>query len=68
MYAGKVKNSSLKGGLTEYQRSHYGDTHETPTGAAESWPLELDGGDDGTVKLRVAAATPHVKRDETRTE
>ena len=46
-----------------------GYTYETPTGAAESCPLELDGGDDGTVKVRVAAAaTPHVKRDETRTD
>lgn len=44
------------------------DTHETPTGAAESCPLELDGGDGGTVKVRFAAATPHIKRDEMSTE
>jgi hypothetical protein len=44
------------------------ETHETPTGAAESCPLEFDGGDDGTVKVKSAAATPHIKRDERRTE
>jgi len=27
-------------------------THETPTGASESWALELDGGDDGTLKAK----------------
>jgi hypothetical protein len=27
-------------------------THETPTGASASWALELDGGDDGTLKVK----------------
>jgi hypothetical protein len=27
-------------------------THETPTGASASWALELDGGDDGTLKAK----------------
>jgi hypothetical protein len=44
------------------------DTHETPTGAAESCPLELAGGDDGTVKVRSAAATPHINSEEMKTE
>jgi hypothetical protein len=62
MYAGNVKNSSL---CNQQTHSRYENkTHETPTGAAESWPLELAGGDDGTVNVRSAAATVHIKKDE----
>jgi hypothetical protein len=44
------------------------DTYETPTGAADSCPLELAGGDDGTVKVKSAAATPHINSEEIKTE
>lgn len=30
-------------------------THDTPTGAAESCPLEFEGGDVGTLKLKPKA-------------
>jgi hypothetical protein len=33
------------------------DTYETPTGAAESCPLALDGGVEGTAKVNAAATT-----------
>lgn len=38
-------------------------THETPTGAAEICPLEFEGGDVGTLKLKPEAETARPKSD-----
>jgi hypothetical protein len=38
-------------------------THETPTGAAEICPLEFEGGDVGTLKLKPEAEIARPKSD-----
>lgn len=38
-------------------------THDTPTGVAESCPLEFDGGDVGTLKLKPEAEAARPRRD-----
>lgn len=62
MYPGKAKNSRLELVNVCLCFVRWEKSYETPTGAAESWPLAFDGGVTGTLKVKLEACpTSHME-------